>query len=280
MTQFKTLVAYLDDSAQCKQRVEAAVRLAQRFDGHLAGVYLVPTAELTPSVAAMLTAGAVARRLAETGEAQQRAEALFRGTSASLAFDDIDFRAPAGDPMDAAIAHARNADLAIIGQPGEGSDTAGFARRLAEHVLLESGAPVLIVPRGETSAESGKNVLLAWDAGREAARTTRDALAILARAAQVTVVSVTHDSAHADALAQSQARLAAYLSAHAINAHFRHVDGHDRETGERLLSEVDSIGADLIVMGGYGHSRSRELVLGGTTRTMLRAMSVPVFMSH
>lgn len=278
--EFKVLIVHLDDSEQCGRRVEMAMRMARRFGSHLAGVYLVPTSELTPSVAAMLPASAVARRLAETGEAQRRAEALFLGTAASMGVENIDFRAPAGDPVAAAVTHARCADLAIVGQPEEGSDIAGFARRLAEHVLLESGAPILIVPYAGSFGDPGSNVLIGWDAGRESARTLRDALPILSNGAQVTLVSMTHDREQADALAQSHARVAAYLSAHAISAQFRHVDAHDRETGDRLLSQAEDLGADLIVMGGYGHSRSRELVLGGATRTVFEAMTVPVLMSH
>lgn len=277
---FKSLMVHLDDGAGSAQRMELAVRLASRFGAGLIGVYLVPTAELTPTVAALLPEDAVKLRLAESGESQRRAEVLFRESAAAGRVGSVEWRAPAGFAMDAAAAHARCVDLAIIGQPDPDDGESGFARRLAEHVLLDGACPALFVPYARAGADAGTRVLVAWDAGREAARALHDALPILETAGQVVVVSLARERADADAIALAQPRLAAYLHAHGIDAQFKRFDGDQIDGGERLLSQAADLGSDLIVMGGYAHSRARELILGGVTRTIFASMTVPVLMSH
>jgi len=275
---FRSMIVHVDDDPDASRRVAMAARMARALGSRLAGVYLVPIGELTPSVAALLPPAVVEARLTESGYAQDRAEALFRREVASLPADAVEFRAPAGSALAAAVAHARCADLAVIGQPG--GDDGGFMRRLAEQVLLGSGAPLLFVPRATAVAAPGSNVLVAWDGGREAARAVRDALPLLAAAQRVTVFTAFESDKREDALTQSQKRLGAWLAAHAIHAQLKRGDGAGRDAAERLRSQVSDAGADLVVMGGYAHPRAREYVLGSATRTMLESMTVPVIMSH
>jgi nucleotide-binding universal stress UspA family protein len=275
---FRCIIVHIGDDSEASHRVAMAARMAQTFASRLVGVYLGPIGELTPSVAAFLPPALVEERLTESGEAQRRAQALFGREVASLQPDAIEFRAPAGDAMAAAVAQTRCADLTVLGQPG-GQNDRGFARRIAEQVLLGSGGPVLFVPQATAVAIPGSNVLVAWDGGREAARAVRDALPWLATAQHVTVFTATDDQAP-DAIKQSHARLGDWLAAHAIRAQFKRAVGSGGEAAERLLSQASEAGADLVVMGGYAHARAREYVLGGATRTMLGAMTLPVLMSH
>ena len=276
---FRSMIVHIGDDPDASGRVAMAARMAQGFASRLAGVYLVPTGELTPSVAALLPPAVVDERLTVSAEAQRRAEALFEREVASVPPETVEFRAPAGAAMAAAVSHARCADLTVLGKPG-GYDDDRFARRLAEHVLLGSGRPVLFVPRATAVATPGSNVLVAWDGGREAARALRDALPLLAGAQRVTVFSATEGEVSGDAMMQSHKRLGAWLASHAIRAQFRRAEGTGGEAAERLLSQASDVGADLVVMGGYAHPRAREYVLGGATRTMFEAMTVPVLMSH
>ena len=123
-------------------------------------------------------------------------------------------------------------------------------------------------------------MLIAWDGGREAARAVADALPILARAKQVIVMSINQDPEHPVADAHAQSRLAGYLRRHNVDPEFKHYVGSQSDIVESLLSRATDLGTDLIVMGGYGHTRLREMVLGGATRSMLEMMTVPVLMSH
>ena len=275
---FRSMIVHIDDGEDAGRRIAMAARMARAFESRLAGVYLVPVAELTPSIAALLPPAVVEARLTASGEAQHRAQALFGREASALPSDAVEFRAPAGSALAAAVAHARCADLTVLGQPG--GDDVGFARRLAEQVLLGSGGPLLFVPRATAVATPGSNVLVAWDGGREAARAVRDALPLLTAAQRVTVFTAFESDKTEDALTQSHKRLGAWLTAHAIQPQFKRADGAGREAAERLLSQVSDAGADLVVMGGYAHPRAREYVLGSATRTMLESMTVPVLMSH
>ena len=276
---YKTLLVHVDDSEHCVHRVEAASRIARAFEARLVGAYLVHTPELTPSVSALLPETMVNQRLAESGEAQQRAEAQFRAAATGTGLAAVEWRAPAGDPAHAITAHARGADLAVIGQPDAGADAA-FAIDLANAVILGSGRPVLVIPYIGSPGMIGDTVLIALDRSRESARAIADALPLLVRARKVVVVSIT--AAAEETLGDTQARtqVVAHLRGHGIDAEVQHLDIPDIAIGELLLSQAADFGADLIVMGAYGHARFQELVVGGVTRTMLKAMTVPVLMSH
>lgn len=277
---YKTLLVHVDDNERCAQRVETASRIAREFGARLVGVYLVPTRELTPSVSALLPDSIVNQRLAESGEAQQRAEARFRAAATGTGLAAIEWRAPAGDPVHAIVAHTRGVDLAVIGQPEPGADDAAFAVELANAVVLASGRPVLVIPYIGAQGPIGETALIALDRSRESARAIADALPLLARARKVVVLAVT--AAAEETLGDTQARkeVVAHLRGHGIDAEVHHLDLPDIGIGELLLSQAADFGADLIVMGAYGHARFQEFVLGGVTRTMLDAMTVPVLMSH
>ena len=277
---YKTLLVHVDDSDRCLHQVEAASRIACQFDACLVGVYLVQTPELTPSVSALLPDTIVHQRLADSGEAQQRAEANFRAAATGTGLSKIEWRAPAGDPKHAITAHARGADLAVIGQPEPAAADAPFVVGLADAAILGSGRPVLVIPYIGTQGPIGDTVLIALDRSRESARAVADALPLLARARKVVIASIT--AAATETLGDTQARtqVVAHLRGHGIDAELHHLDVPDMAIGELLLSQAADLGVDLIVMGAYGHARFQELVLGGVTRTMLEAMTVPVLMSH
>lgn len=262
------------------QRVEAASRIAREFGAKLVGVYLVPTPEMTPSVSALLPDSVVNQRLAESGEAQQRAEARFRSAATGAGLSALEWRAPAGDAAQALVAHARGADLTVIGQPDPGDPDAPFAGDLAIAAILGSGRPTLVVPYIGAPATLGRTVLVALDRSRESARAIADALPLLERAQRVAIVSIT--TATEETLDDTQARTqaAAHLAGHGIAAEVHHLELPDIGIGELLLSQAADLGADLVVMGAYGHARFQEFVLGGVTRTMIEAMTVPVLMAH
>jgi nucleotide-binding universal stress UspA family protein len=180
----------------------------------------------------------------------------------------------------AIVAHARGADLAVIGQPARNEADAAFAADIANSVILASGRPVLVVPYIDIKGSVGETVLIALDHSRESARAIADALPLLERARKVIVMAITGASEETLADRDARAQCLGYLRGHGIDAEARHLDLPNKAIGETLLSLIADCGADLLVMGAYGHARVQERVVGGVTRTMLEAMTVPALMAH
>lgn len=172
--------------------------------------------------------------------------------------------------------HARLRDLTII--PIRAGDR--IERGYAESVIFGAGRPVLVVP--DTDAPGGSaglsSIAVAWDFGRPAARALADALPLLKQAGATRVVTVTSETQLSPA--RSHERLAGHLKTHGIEAEFDQVDARGRPVGEVLQGYAASQRIDLLVMGAYGHSRLRDFVLGGATRSMLLDRPVPLFLSH
>ena len=275
---FRSIIVHLDDSAAGERRVDAGVRLVRRLGGRLKAIYVSPQARTIVDIGE-LGPQDVARRVLER-ESHEHAEALLRRTATRAAIGDIEVRVLESDPLDEALAEMRCADLAILSQPEGASDDADFGRRLLANAVLGNGGPVLVLPFAQSSYEIGQNVVVAWDGGRESARAMRDALPILASAARVTLLSIGERTVTGEEIERSQSRVVAYLMAHGVHTQPRRLDSTLDDPAELLLSQMSDLGADLVVMGGYGHARLRELILGGVTRTMLEKMTAPLFLSH
>ena len=188
---FKSILVHVDDVDASQARLDAAIRVALRFQARLIGLYLVPAIDISSSVAALIPPDVIERRQREMAQAQRDAEETFRKATAAAGLAAVEWRAPPGPPIEAAIAHARCADLLIVGQrnpPGQ-----LLAEELVTTVLLASGRPMLIVPYIGARPKLGDNVLVAWDGGREASRAIADALPLLERARRVTVIAVSRE---------------------------------------------------------------------------------------
>jgi len=146
--------------------------------------------------------------------------------------------------------------------------------------LIGNGGPVLMTPYTGKDVKIAENVLVAWNCTREAARAVKDALPLLTRARKVTVMTIGPRPADGESPDASAADVARFLSRHGIHAETVFDANVAIDAGEWLLSRASDLGAQLIVMGAYGHTRLRELILGGVTRTLLKEMTVPVLMSH
>jgi nucleotide-binding universal stress UspA family protein len=279
---YQTILVHIDQGTGSRSRLGIAIGLARDFAARLVGVYFNDAPEITPSLAAVLPKDIVERHAQNAVEAQRVGEDAFRQAAAGAGVTDVEWRVPAGSPIDAAVAHARCADLIVVSQPDPAQAGWSFAAQLVAAVLLEGGRPVLVVPYVGAPEIIGMNVMVAWDGGREASRALADALPILVRARQVSVACLDPGASAHGADAAARDRLAAYLHRHGIAARIEHdnLGEGDVAVGDWLLSRVSDIGCDLIVMGGYGQPRWRERVLGGATRTLLATMTVPVLMAH
>ena len=253
------------------------MQVARRFRGRLRGIYStgktaseLDIGELAPSE--------VAGRMAER-EAREHGQSLLTRAAAAASLGEVEVDVLGASPIDEALAEMRCADVSVLSQPDPHDDEKGFDRRLLESALLGVGGPLLVLPRAQATFEVGRNIVIAWDGGREAARAMRDALPMLASAARTTLLSIGRPQALQEDVERSQARALGLLAAHGISAKARRMEC-TIDPAELLLSQLSDIGADLLVMGAYGHARIREIILGGMTRTTIEKMTVPVFMSH
>jgi nucleotide-binding universal stress UspA family protein len=174
------------------------------------------------------------------------------------------------------VGHARLRDMTIV--PAAGAHF--LDRSSVEAIIFGSGRPTLVTPtwRARGRAFALDAVVVAWDFSRPAARALADALSIIAKAKRVRAVTVTNEKVIDTR--RSGAELARYLARHGIDCVLDTVDAAGRGVGSVLESYVESCNADLLVMGAYGHSRMREFVLGGATRSMLSQPPIPILLSH
>jgi nucleotide-binding universal stress UspA family protein len=176
---------------------------------------------------------------------------------------------------------ARVADLAIVGQHNPRDPESFVAEQFVENVVLASGRPVLVVPYAGQFRSIASHVLIAWDGSREATRALHDAVPFLTRAKQVTVLTVNSLNGEPPMSRIPGSDIAAVISRYGANVRTDEVEGAKNiSIGETILSRAADLDSDFLVMGCYGHSRWRELILGGATRSILRSMTVPVLMSH
>jgi nucleotide-binding universal stress UspA family protein len=275
---YKTILAHLDSPPRSAEWLAFAFGLAAQFEAHLVGLY-APGVRRIPSYA-LAEAGAALRDLVEQRRAEntRQAQKQFREAAARHGDAGAEWRASDGDAAAAVCLSARYADLVVAAQP-EPQD-APETRFLAEELALSVGRPVLFVPYAGRFAAAGKRVLIAWDGGREAARAVSDALPFLKRAEAVEVAVFDAERRRRNHGEQPGADIGLYLARHGVKVTVHLQSGAGFDVGAQILSRAADTGSDLIVMGAYGHSRVRELVLGGVTRSMLEAMTVPVLMSH
>lgn len=255
--------------------------LARQCDAHLAAAFLTPLPDEPLAYEPTVVAGVWAELL---GRARQEAEAERRRVEARVKQfgRECEMRSAEALSRDlgrVAAVHARYADVAILTRPTEGAGVE-LREEIIEGVLFHSGRPALIAPPGWKAGSIGKRVVVAWDASREATRALSEAQAVMGGAEQITVVTVDAKPkmfGHGD---QPGANIAAHLSRRGLPADVRNVDSMGRTASLAILEEANTLGADLVVMGGYAHSRLRELVFGGATRELLRAANLPLLMAH
>jgi nucleotide-binding universal stress UspA family protein len=274
----KDMLVQLDASPASARRLDFAMALAKRHEAHLIGLFVI---DIVPPFSAGADMGggiAMAELLM-----RMRADALTEAASREAAFREFlrregqagEWRQAEGRTSALLALHGRYVDLIVLGQPEPGVSSVAV-----EAALFSTGRPVLLVPYTGPAESLGRRVLIAWNGSREAARAVNDALPLLAGAESVTVLVVDPKTGPSDHGEEPGADIALHLARHGVRVTVRRVMGDDVGVGDMLLNEVADFGIDLIIMGGYGHSRLRELVLGGATRTLLRQMTVPVLMSH
>ncbi len=273
----KDLLVHVDNDPACSARVDVAAVLAARHEAHLTGLHPMGWPRLPGYVEIELPATFLDEQRRQLEGLARQAETRFRETTRRRGIQG-EWRVDTGDIIGITKLHARYADLTIVGQGIDLKDAPHDLRFLPQELALGVGRPVLVVPRYGTFDTVGERVLVAWNGSREATRAVHDALPILKLATNVTVLSIDPERDTGERM--PSADIALHLARHGVAAEGMSTLGLDISVGDLLLSRAADLGADLIVMGAYGHSRLREIVLGGATRTILQHMTVPVLMSH
>jgi nucleotide-binding universal stress UspA family protein len=250
--------------------IDYAISLAHTFDAHLAGVAFAYDAIPLAMLAGEVSPAWIEELLKEAQAAAQMAVGKFEAAVERAGISAEASWLPAGlaDPAELFGRMARRFDLAVVRQAEPGKTTPA---------LFETGRPVLVVPYIQKGGVKLERVMVCWDGSRSAARAAGDALPFLERAGAVEVVIV---SAHGKSDETPGADIAQHLARHGVAIEVKQIVAPDAKTADVLLSHAADTSADLLVLGGYGHSRLREFVLGGVTRTILETMTVPALMSH
>lgn len=280
---YRSIVVHLDASERATYRLESALSIAKRFKAHLEAVYAVFIPEPRAFGVMAGSAGWYEKLESHREERCRSLERLFHAGLArsELSGNWIDESTRAREQV---ARRGRCADLVIAGQDDPNDPETYIADHFAETLVMTAGRPLLLLPYSGVFPNVGDNILLAWNGSREATRAVHDALPFLREARQVTLVSIDAKKREQAGARIPGADIALTLARHDVRVTVRETGGVDEpadaSVGDLLISEALSVGANLIVMGGYGHARWQEVVLGGATRTMLRSMTMPVLMSH
>ncbi|MDI1339414.1 universal stress protein [Polaromonas sp.] len=277
-TTLTQLLVHLDALPQAAQRLDAACRIGQAHGAAVTGLYAVTPSFVALPFAPEVGPGVAAALREIDDELRARARAAFDCVQAKPGMQAA-WAEVGDDPIMGVFAQqALYADLLVLGQHDPASTPAtGVPADFAESVMVASGKPALILPYIGVPASIGDTMVLAWKPTREAARAVSAALPLLQRARRVHVLSWSDAD---EAVSGQRLDLDSYLKLHGVDATWHRETGAPELLGELLLSRAFDLEADLLVMGCYGHSRAREWVLGGTSRTVLRSMTLPVLMAH
>ena len=255
-----------------------AVSVAETFDAHVLGIAFA----YEPDIPGTAMGGIPPEFLStQRTEAEEKARAAMDrfGKAASLAGISCETRlvnASVGSAARDLGKIARRFDLVVLGQAQREDITP--VDSLNESVLFDSGRPILFVPFIQAEGLKLDRVMLCWDGSRAATRAVADSMPLLHKAGTVQIVIVGDKPSRSDEI--PGADLGEHLARHGLKVEVKRLTADDIDVASMLLSHAADSDADIMVMGGYGHSRLREFVLGGVTRALLESMTVPVLMSH
>lgn len=274
MTGIKHIVAHVEGGAHDAAVLKLCATLAGRFGAGLEAVFASVPPYIPASIDGMLTPQIIE---AQQSIYRERAEAAKKALAGvTLAQGQPIWTVVEALAAEAVISRARFADLAVLAQPAPEETDAATDYDVPAEIVMSLGRPVLMVPYAGSFPNVGSRVLAAWSGTRESARAMADALPFLAAASEVTVLSVNP----AGDTAAMERDIERWLASHGVKGKARVAHTKEIDVGDVLLSTAADLSADLIVMGAYGRSRLRELILGGATHDIFRHMTAPVLMSH
>jgi len=274
----KDILVHVDNSRAMPGRVRAAAEFARRHDAHLTGLYVIEMPVLPSYAEAQIPVMVIEAQRAAFASGAAAAQREF-GDIADKSGISPEWRCVEDRRIDALSLHARYADLLVVGQ-ADPEDPECVSRGLADHLALASGRPVLVIPAGGVSGAIGENVVVAWNAKREAVRAISDAMPLLESANRVSVVTINAKAEDPENAGIPAADIGLHLARHGIETQTKCLYGAPAAVGELLLEAARDESADLLVMGAYGHARFREILLGGVTAHVLAHADIPTLLAH
>jgi len=273
----KDIVVNLGSGAS-NPTADFAISVAETFEAHLMGVAFVYDAMIPGTALGGIPPEFIELQRSEAEKAASGAIGRFEQAAkrAGISYESRMLNASIAGAAEELAKLARRFDLAIVGQANR--DEWGPADVVDESVLFESGRPVVVVPFIQKAGLKLDRVMVCWDGSRAATRAVADSMPFLKKAKQVEVVLVTSKGFKTDEAPGTD--LAKHLARHDLQVVLKRITSPDIDIASTILSYTADTNADMIVMGGYGHSRLREFVLGGATRGILESMTVPTLMSH
>ncbi|MGP0092718.1 MAG: universal stress protein [Xanthobacteraceae bacterium] len=274
----KDVVVNLSTAGKQDPAADYAISVADAFGAHLAGVAFALEPVVPVSDMGTVPAGFIEMQWAASTQAARAAVARFdqAAVKAGLSAESHMFEVSIAGAADVFGPLARRFDLSVVGQAAP--EMLGPEEMITEAALFDSGRPVIVVPYIQKDPLKLDTVLVCWDGTRAAARAIGDASILLERAKSVHVVIVSGERGKRDEI--PGADIGQHLARHGIKVEVNRIAVSDIDVANVILSYAADLSADFLVMGGYGHSRLREFVLGGVTRSILSSMTLPVLMSH
>ena len=275
----KDIIVHLEHKITRDPARDFAITVAETFDAHIAGVAFAFTPNLPGYAMLEIPPDIVAQMMEESEKAALAAIERFDAAAkrSMLSAEHRLLKAAGPGALMILALLARRFDLSVLMQSEpDGVDNDD----MIETSLFESGRPLIVVPYIQKEGLKLEHVVCCWDGSRAAARAINDALPLLVKATAVDLLIVQNEKTNTAPNEIRGAEMAKHLARHDAKVEIVTVPAADIDVADAILSYVADISGTLIVMGGYGHARLRELILGGVTRDMLKSMTVPVFMSH
>jgi nucleotide-binding universal stress UspA family protein len=277
----KTILVYLPSERKSAPTLESVLKIASPRNAHVRGLHLIPDLPVYAEFPAEVSPEVIEHLQKAGNDAAAAARKVFEETfkAAAVSHEWHEFTASYGLGVDLIAEQGRTADLIVCGKASEDIPDAWDV--FAETAIMNCGRPVLIVPSAKAPETIGNHVVIAWNETREAARAMFDSLDLIRDAATVRAITFIDHETQRPAAESHGTSLIAVLSRHGIHASFDiSFAGGSVSTGDAILSKLSDEGCDLLIMGGYGHSRFREMVFGGASREILRDTWVPTLVSH
>jgi nucleotide-binding universal stress UspA family protein len=255
-----------------------AVSVAAALQAHLTGIAFIYDPIVPISGTGYIPADVIESQRADNETAADAAIKDFTTTTdrAGISAEPQSLTASLTGAGDQFARMARRFDLAIVGQAQQEMST--MEQIIGETTLFESGRPMIMVPYIQKAPFKTGNVMICWDGSRTAARAVADAIPILGKSSRIEIVSVTSERGKKDEI--EGVDIGQHLARHGLKVDVHRISKGNIDVADALLSHAADSAADLMVMGGYGHSRLREFVLGGVTRSIFQSMTLPVLLSH